>query len=293
MMNIFTRLLDCNALSSGKPTLRFGSLTFYLSKFCHRCSTLKTFDQFNKASRGKYNLQAKCRFCQSEYSKLKHSEYYKRKKEKLAADPEYRKGHLEGKRKYNSKVKEKHLQYCREWNKRNPDKRHDQYLRYKSKHPEKVKESSRLSSIKRKEKGKAYYQKNKKYFQAKAQKRQNERMKTDVQYKLTCSLRRRLNTALKLKGARKSKRTFELLGCTPSDLKLHLESQFKLGMTWENYGRDGWHIDHIIPCASFNLKDEFQQKVCFHWTNLQPMWAKENICKSDKVEDGAQPNLPI
>jgi hypothetical protein len=63
----------------------------------------------------------------------------------------------------------------------------------------------------------------------------------------------------------------------------HLEKQFKNGMTWENRGFNGWHIDHIIPISSFDLTDIEQQKICFHYSNLQPLWAKENILKSNKI----------
>ena len=59
----------------------------------------------------------------------------------------------------------------------------------------------------------------------------------------------------------------------------HLESLFSPGMTWDNYGFEGWHIDHIKPCASFELD---QKKICFHYTNLQPLWAKDNMSKSNK-----------
>jgi hypothetical protein len=60
-----------------------------------------------------------------------------------------------------------------------------------------------------------------------------------------------------------------------------LEKQFTKGMNWKNYGK--WHIDHIKPCASFDLSLEHEQKLCFHFTNLQPLWAKDNIRKSDKI----------
>ena len=72
----------------------------------------------------------------------------------------------------------------------------------------------------------------------------------------------------------------ELTGCSKNDLLKHLESKFTEGMTFENYGE--WHIDHIRPCASFNLEDPEEQKKCFHWTNLQPLWALDNIRKGDK-----------
>ena len=54
-------------------------------------------------------------------------------------------------------------------------------------------------------------------------------------------------------------------------------------MTWKNYGRNGWHIDHILPCSSFDLTDPEQRRKCFHYTNLQPLWEIDNIRKSDKV----------
>jgi hypothetical protein len=74
-----------------------------------------------------------------------------------------------------------------------------------------------------------------------------------------------------------------LLGCSVSFLKGFLEAKFTEGMTWQNHGE--WHIDHIKPCASFNLLDEEEQKKCFHYTNLQPLWAAENLSKGCKYID--------
>ena len=54
-------------------------------------------------------------------------------------------------------------------------------------------------------------------------------------------------------------------------------------MSWENYGIHGWHIDHIIPCDFFNLQDPVEQYMCFRWQNLQPLWAKDNLKKSNKI----------
>lgn len=70
--------------------------------------------------------------------------------------------------------------------------------------------------------------------------------------------------------------SIELVGCDKEFLKRYLESKFLEGMSWDNYGRDGWHIDHIKPCCSFDLLDPEQQKECFHYTNLQPLWAEDN-----------------
>ena len=104
------------------------------------------------------------------------------------------------------------------------------------------------------------------------------RRKNDPSFRLLSALRGRTRTALKGKG--KSKRTMMLVGCTLAELRAHLEKQFVAGMTWANYG--AWHIDHIRPCASFDLLDPGQQAQCFHFSNLQPLWAMDNFRKGAK-----------
>jgi len=101
------------------------------------------------------------------------------------------------------------------------------------------------------------------------------RRKTDVNFKIRHYLSTRIYQGLK--GFNKSKRTIELLGCSLEFLKKHLEKQFTKGMSWSNYGK--WHIDHIKPCASFNMSKPEEQLKCFHYTNLQPLWAKDNLIK--------------
>ncbi len=104
-------------------------------------------------------------------------------------------------------------------------------------------------------------------------------------FRVIRSLRRRL--LFVLEGKRKAAHSMELIGCTREQLRSHLESKFKPGMSWENYGVHGWHIDHIKPCASFDLSDPAQQHTCFHYSNLQPLWAYENLQKGDKLPDGS------
>jgi hypothetical protein len=100
-----------------------------------------------------------------------------------------------------------------------------------------------------------------------------------IEYRILHSLRGRLLQALN--GTVKSKHTMEFVGCDMIQLKEHLSSQFKKGMAWDNYGRKGWHIDHITPCSSFNLTCPNEQKKCFHYTNLQPLWWLDN-CRKNK-----------
>lgn len=105
------------------------------------------------------------------------------------------------------------------------------------------------------------------------------RLKIDVNYKLLVRYRTRLYKAVK--GYDKSKTTRELIGCSVEELKKHLESQFTEGMTFENYGE--WHVDHIIPCSSFDFSKEEEQRKCFNYKNLQPLWAIDNLRKSNKI----------
>jgi hypothetical protein len=107
------------------------------------------------------------------------------------------------------------------------------------------------------------------------------RVKTDRQFAMIMQMRRAVINAVKRGGISKAGKTFDLIGCTGDELCRHLERQFADGMNWDNYGYYGWHVDHIRPCASFDLTDPKQQKQCFHYTNLQPLWRADNRAKSD------------
>lgn len=98
---------------------------------------------------------------------------------------------------------------------------------------------------------------------------------------LKVRLRSRLHTAIKNK--QKSGSAVKDLGCSIEELKKHLENQFKEGMTWENWGE--WHIDHIKPLNKFNLEDRNELLKAVHYTNLQPLWAKDNLLKGGKFEE--------
>ena len=101
--------------------------------------------------------------------------------------------------------------------------------------------------------------------------------KSSPKYVIQKTLRSRFIQAVKKMYKKTS--CIELLGCSLEEFKLHIESQFKEGMTWNNHGIYTWHIDHIKPCASFDLSDIEQQKKCFHYSNMQPLWAIDNLKK--------------
>ena len=104
-----------------------------------------------------------------------------------------------------------------------------------------------------------------------------ERRATDPQMKIAALLRARLRGAIK-RGHRGGS-AVRALGCTIPELMARFETLFEDGMTWANHGRDTWHIDHIRPLVSFDLADPEQLAAACHYTNLQPLWARDNMSK--------------
>ena len=111
--------------------------------------------------------------------------------------------------------------------------------------------------------------------------RSRHRYHTEINYRLRSVIRARLNQAINHNI--KSGSAIHNLGCTIDELKTHLESQFQDQMTWDNWGRNGWHIDHIRPLSRFNLTCPEEIKKACHYTNLQPMWASQNCSKNNKI----------
>jgi hypothetical protein len=110
----------------------------------------------------------------------------------------------------------------------------------------------------------------------------HEVRKDDPEYIVISRCRNRLTDAVKAAGTKKYCKTLDLIGCSPAELVSWIESQFKPGMSWDN--RSEWHIDHIRPVASFDMLDPEQQRECFRFTNLQPLWAKDNLSKGDTFD---------
>jgi hypothetical protein len=160
----------------------------------------------------------------------------------------------------------------RKWRKDNP-------LKYK----EYLRKNQSISSQRTKEWRKKNPEKHRLHVK-KHSKKQNDKPLNKLKHRI----RTRILSAMKRKSEKTS--TVILLGCSIANLKDYLESLWLPGMSWENYGIwDGtknnmtWHIDHIIPCSSFDLTKEEEQRKCFHYTNLQPLWAIDNILKGDKI----------
>lgn len=108
------------------------------------------------------------------------------------------------------------------------------------------------------------------------------RLKNDPCFKVMRSFRNAVSRIARNYGGKKQQRTIDYIGCTQAFARKWLETRFEPGMTWENYGK-AWHIDHFVPMAAYNHKSQKEMERCCHYTNLRPLWAKENRAKSDKV----------
>ena len=176
-------------------------------------------------------------------------------------------------REYREKNQEKLAAYRREWREKNKEKK-----------AEYDKEWSKVNKEKKAEYARKYSRENR----DKIAKRKRERRREEPAFRLEGNLRTRLGIAIRDGHGRKCGSTLELTGCTWAELRSHLESQFTDGMTWDNYGE--WHVDHIKPCTRFNLLLDTEQRDCFHYSNLQPLWASENLSKSDKYDEPTAEN---
>jgi hypothetical protein len=169
---------------------------------------------------------------------------------------------------YRNNCKECKLQNNHRWQKENKEKIADIGKIWREKNKESIRERIKEWEIKN-------YQK----IRNRKNKRAKERRKEDPVYHLINKVRCRLRKYLITLNITKKNKTFDIVGCSPEFLKEHLESQFTDDMTWDN--RSEWHIDHIIPLSSAKTEDELY-KLC-HYTNLQPLWAEDNLKKSNKI----------
>lgn len=165
---------------------------------------------------------------------------------------------------------------CVAYRSRNPERLKAQWAKYRARNQESRKAYRRRLEVRRR-----------------LSERRRIRKESDANYALVTRLRRRILHAVECSGGRKFASTAALVGCSIEELRAHLESKFQPGMNWSNHGMGGWHIDHKIPCAEFDLRSEFQQLQCFHFSNLQPLWEKQNLSKGARLTEPYQKTLPL
>lgn len=244
-----------------------------MKKRCYKCKKYKDEHLFYSDKTKSFGLASACKKC----NKFRLKKYYLKNKEYLSKRS----------KDYNFKNRRKIQKQRREYRIKNKTLVKEQKRKFYLKNRNKILEKSKFYSTQHKKEkrnyDKIYFKKN--FFKKREQARiyARKRRSEDLNFKILGNLRSRIYMALFKYKTCKSEKTLTLIGCSVKFLKKHLESQFDPKMTWDNYGINGWHIDHKIPCNNFNLTDSRQQKKCFNWKNLQPLWAEENILKSDKM----------
>lgn len=223
------------------------------TKTCSKCSIIKKLDKFYRHKDGKFGRHSACTDCLNE-QKRKH---YHKNKLKFS---EYRQQH-----------RVKYSEYNKQYRLKNSDKFKNYGIQYRKNNKDKISEYNKKYCHRQ--------QNNEKLKQYRRQ-YQKQRRENDTLYRVTKNTRSRISNFFK--GTRKSKKTMQMLGCSWEELHEYLSGKFLEGMTWENYGNKGWHIDHIIPlCSAKNIEEI--EKLC-HYTNLQPLWAKDNISKGGRIK---------
>ena len=218
-------------------------------KICRKCKEEQNIDQFCKSSRSRNGLNSMCRSCI-------HDKYLATKDSCISRVKEWTFKNKKHRQKYLKQYRQKNLSKLKKYDKARRQEFYDFFVEY----------------------DRQYYQDNKETINAKIK----ERKKRDPQFRITGNLRSYLSLTLRRAAQHNSDKTVNLLGCSFKELKEHIESQFSNGMSWDNYGRskDKWSIDHIRPCVSFDLSDPDEQKACFCYTNLQPLWNIDNWSKN-------------
>lgn len=179
--------------------------------------------------------------------------------------------------------------WLKEYREKNKEACKQRCLSWRMRNPEKVKELNRrgharaMADPAKVEKARQRTREWNKNNPGRATAQKRERRKTDLNFKLRSHARSRLWQILKKYDGIKRESAIKLLGCSIDDFKKHIESQFRPGMTWDNWSPNGWHIDHIKPLAVFDFTDLKQQQEALHYTNMQPLWWMENLLKAAKV----------
>lgn len=254
-----------------------------MKKICSKCKLNKTLSKFNKSSFTKLKVKSCCKECQKkdgriyrlnnkEKEKIRHKKYLENNRDKRRA---YEK-------KYAKKNKKRILAYQYKWRQQNPDK--VKFSRDKRKILHNKRQRDRYNhDLEYKKRVKIAHKKYEKTYKKRRYQLRKNKLNKNPHLKLLYSLRSNLyKNIVKLK-INKIGSAVTGLGCSIDFFKLYIEKQFKIGMTWKNYGVKGWHLDHIIPIASFDLTDPDQFKKACHYTNLQPLWWYENLAKGAKI----------
>lgn len=228
-------------------------------RWCGKCKVFKTLESFGYCKSTWDNLRPTCKTClyqQNANDKERITEYNKQ---------------------YWQKTKEVQSEKSKLWKMQNKDKVKENMKKWLEQNKEYKKQKDKEYRELNKEK---YRENHRKWVRENYARMKEENGTEFIQYKIKSNVGRRIREIL---GQNKSERCQEYVGCSLEDLRVHLETTFSEGMTWDNYGE--WHIDHKIPCDAFNMEDVFEQKACFYYKNLQALWARDNIIKKNSYSE--------
>lgn len=251
-----------------------------ITKICSKCNLELPITEYHKSLSSKDGIVNRCKSCRKsdgiEYRK-KYDTLLKERKKTYKLNNPYKiiETNKKSGKKYKDFNREKIKQSSIIYRENNKELLKIKRKNYKLNNLDKIKEYNLKNKESIKQYKKEYYQKNKKLINEKIISKYN----SDPMFKLSHLVRTRILKYLKSKNIIKLNKTFDLIGCTNIELKNHLESLFIEGMSWDNQGK--WHIDHIIPLSSSKTEDDIY-KLC-HYTNLQPLWADDNLKKSNKL----------
>ena len=193
----------------------------------------------------------------------------------------WKKENLEKVSEYSKKSYRKNIEHKKEYINKNRQEINKRNTRWRKNNKEKIQKLGKKYREEHKEYIKNYNLQNKEKINEQKRIKRNKRLINDPLYKLTRNIRCRIYMFFKKRNITKRNKTFEIVGCTPQELRNHIENQFTEGMNWNNYGVYGWHVDHRIPLDAGKNEEEIY-KLCHH-KNLQPLWANENLKKSNKI----------
>lgn len=269
-------------------------------KICTKCKVEKNDDSYYKR-KGTKSLSSWCKSCYTSYYK-ENNQYYinyrlKNKEKIKQSNKKYALANVEKIKEYRGEKYKNNKEYFSKKNKQYLEKNKQivktQKKEYNTRNKENIKEYQSIYRLNNKDKAaaykKEYYLANKDMilakqkderknieFKRKRQENHKRKIETDIQYRLRDRIRTRLCGAVN----NKSGSAIRDLGCSVAELKVWLENQFQIGMSWDTWGVRGWHIDHKIPLAHFDLTDRNQFLLACHYTNLQPLWHKDNCSKA-------------
>lgn len=234
------------------------------TKVCTKCGEEKPLKEFRKI-----NYCWPCRVKQIKDYYLRNKETINKKRhDKHINDPSINREKAKQRyKKNNVEIRAK----IDQWVQDNKDKVRASNKKWRDRHKDKLKADKQEWRNKNRDRCRKYQVE-----------RSKQKKATDINYRLVLRIRERTRRALN--GKQKPGSLVKAFGCSVIELKTYLESKFLPGMTWENWATDGWHIDHIVPLSSFDLTDPEQFKKACHYTNLQPLWAEDNLRKGAKIQ---------